>query len=36
MKFFGLGGNPVEIRQEDIIKEGYLNKESRVLKNWRQ
>lgn len=36
MKFLGFGGSNIEIKPEDIIKEGYLNKESRVLKNWRQ
>ena len=37
------GGNPKldengvpEIRAQDIIKEGYLNKQSRILKTWRR
>ncbi len=25
-----------EIRAQDIIKEGYLNKQSRILKTWRK
>jgi hypothetical protein len=25
-----------EIRAQDIIKEGYLNKQSRILKTWRR
>lgn len=36
LKFLGFGSQSISIKDTDIIKEGYLNKESRVRKIWRQ
>ncbi len=36
LKFLGFGAQAITIKDTDIIKEGYLNKESRVRKIWRQ
>ena len=38
LKFLGLGSSApvINISQDKIVKEGYLEKESRLLKNWRQ
>lgn len=36
LKYFGFGSNDINIKDTDIIKEGFLNKESRLRKVWRQ
>ena len=35
LNFLGLGKNTININKDNIIKEGTLLKESRILKNWK-
>jgi hypothetical protein len=36
LKFFGFGHKDYNIKSNDIIKEGFLLKESRNMKKWRE
>ena len=36
LKYLGFGNGEITLKESDIIKEGFLNKESRIRKIWRQ
>ena len=36
LKLLSFGSSNIKIDKNDIVKEGYLKKESRVFKTWRE